>query len=175
MARNKYSYWASKAKKDGYVQIAAIFEETAANEKEHAKMWFKLLEGGAIKDTASNLEAAAGGENFEWTDMYARMAREAREEGFPEIAEKFEGVAAIECVLKGRRCHLAVRQLRPHRHRQESPRRVSRLQSPTVLLPGESRELLKPAEVRGKKRLLSPLFLERGDGKRSFSISLFFI
>ena len=94
-ARNKYSYWASKAKKDGYVQIAAIFEETAANEKEHAKMWFKLLEGG-IKDTASNLEAAAGGENFEWTDMYARMAREAREEGFPEIAEKFEGVAAIE-------------------------------------------------------------------------------
>ncbi len=95
MARNKYSYWASKAKKDGFVQIAAIFEETAANEKEHAKMWFKLLEGG-IKDTASNLEAAAGGENFEWTDMYARMAREAREEGFPEIAEKFEGVAAIE-------------------------------------------------------------------------------
>jgi rubrerythrin len=96
MARNKYTYWASKAKKDGYVQIAAIFEETAANEKEHAKMWFKLLEGGAIKDTAANLEAAAGGENFEWTDMYARMAREAREEGFDEIAEKFEGVAAIE-------------------------------------------------------------------------------
>ena len=95
MARNKYTYWASKAKKDGYVQIAAIFEETAANEKEHAKMWFKLLEGG-IKDTASNLEAAAGGENFEWTDMYARMAKEAREEGFDEIAEKFEGVAAIE-------------------------------------------------------------------------------
>ena len=95
MARNKYTYWASKAKKDGYVQIAAIFEETAANEKEHAKMWFKLLEGG-IKDTASNLDAAAGGENFEWTDMYARMAKEAREEGFDEIAEKFEGVAAIE-------------------------------------------------------------------------------
>ena len=96
MARNKYSYWASKAKKDGYVQIAAIFEETAANEKEHAKMWFKLLEGGAIKSTPENLEAAAGGETFEWTDMYARMAREAREEGFVEIAEKFEGVAAIE-------------------------------------------------------------------------------
>ena len=95
MARNKYTYWASKAKKDGYVQIAAIFEETAANEKEHAKMWFKLLEGG-IKDTASNLEAAAGGENFEWTDMYARMAREAREEGFEEIAKKFEMVGAIE-------------------------------------------------------------------------------
>ena len=96
MARNKYSYWASKAKKDGFVQIAAIFEETAANEKEHAKMWFKLLEGGSIKDTASNLEAAAGGENFEWTDMYKRMAQEAREEGFIEIAEQMEGVAAIE-------------------------------------------------------------------------------
>ena len=95
-ARNKYTYWASKAKKDGYVQIAAIFEETAANEKEHAKMWFKLLEGGAIKSTPENLEAAAGGENFEWTDMYARMAKEAREEGFDEIAEKFEGVAKIE-------------------------------------------------------------------------------
>ena len=95
-ARNKYSYWASKAKKDGYVQIAAIFEETANNEKEHAKMWFKLLEGGAIKSTPENLEAAANGENFEWTDMYARMAKEAREEGFDEIAEKFEGVAKIE-------------------------------------------------------------------------------
>ena len=95
-ARNKYTYWASKAKKDGYVQIAAIFEETAANEKEHAKMWFKLLEGGAIKSTEENLEAAASGENFEWTDMYARMAREAREEGFDDIAGKFEAVALIE-------------------------------------------------------------------------------
>jgi len=95
-ARNKYTYWASKAKKDGYVQIAAIFEETAANEKEHAKMWFKLLEGGAIKSTEENLAAAANGENFEWTDMYARMAQEAREEGFNEIADKFEAVAAIE-------------------------------------------------------------------------------
>ena len=94
-ARNKYTYWASKAKKDGYVQIAAIFEETANNEKEHAKMWFKLLEGG-IKSTPENLKAAADGENFEWTDMYERMAREADEEGFPEIAEKFRGVAAIE-------------------------------------------------------------------------------
>ncbi len=95
-ARNKYSYWASKAKKDGYQQIAAIFEETANNEKEHAKMWFKLLEGGAVKSTPENLKAAADGENFEWTDMYDRMAREADEEGFPEIAEKFRGVAAIE-------------------------------------------------------------------------------
>ena len=75
MARNKYTYFASKAKKDGFVQISAIFEETAAQEKEHAKMWFKYLEGGAVKDTASNLRAAAEGEYFEWTDMYARMAR----------------------------------------------------------------------------------------------------
>ncbi len=96
MARNKYSYWASKAKKDGYQQIAAIFEETAANEKEHAKLWFKLLEGGAIKPTTDNLAAAAAGENFEWTDMYDRMAREADEEGFHEIAETMRGVAAIE-------------------------------------------------------------------------------
>lgn len=96
MARNKYSYWASKAKKDGYQQIAAIFEETAANEKEHAKMWFKLLEGGQIKSTVENLAAAAEGENFEWTNMYERMAKEAEEEGFTEIAEKFRGVAAIE-------------------------------------------------------------------------------
>ena len=95
-ARNKYTYWASKAKKDGYVQIAAIFKETANNEKEHAKMWFKLLEGGKIKDTVENLKAAAAGENFEWTDMYDRMAKEADEEGFTEIAEKFRGVAAIE-------------------------------------------------------------------------------
>ncbi len=96
MARNKYTYFASKAKKDGYVQIAALFEETAANEKEHAKIWYKYLHGGKVADTAANLEDAAAGENFEWTDMYARMAREAREEGFDEIAEKFEMVGAIE-------------------------------------------------------------------------------
>jgi rubrerythrin len=96
MARNKYSYFASKAKKDGYVQIAAIFEETAANEKEHAKMWYKYLNGGSVSDTATNLADAANGENFEWTDMYARMAKEAREEGFEEIAQKFEMVGAIE-------------------------------------------------------------------------------
>lgn len=95
-ARNKYTYFASKAKKDGYVQIAKIFEETADNEKEHAKMWFKLLEGGSIKDTASNLKAAAEGENYEWTDMYAGFAKEAKEEGFDHIAALFEGVAAIE-------------------------------------------------------------------------------
>jgi len=95
-ARNKYTYFASKAKKDGYEQIAAIFEETANNEKEHAKMWFKYLEGGAIKDTKDNLEAAANGENHEWTDMYDRMAQEAEEEGFKEIAAKFRMVGAIE-------------------------------------------------------------------------------
>ena len=96
MARNKYSYFASRAKKDGYVQIAAIFEETAANEKEHAKMWYKYLNGGSVSDTKANLADAANGENFEWTDMYARMAKEAREEGFEEIAQKFELVGAIE-------------------------------------------------------------------------------
>ena len=95
-ARNKYTYFASKAKKDGYEQIAAIFEETANNEKEHAKLWFKYLEGGEIKDTKGNLEAAANGENFEWTDMYERMAIEAEEEGFNEIAAKFRMVGAIE-------------------------------------------------------------------------------
>lgn len=94
-ARNKYSYYASKAKKDGYVQIGNIFEETANNEKEHAKMWFKLLHGG-IGDTLDNLEDAANGENYEWTDMYATFAKEAREEGFTEIARLFEGVAAVE-------------------------------------------------------------------------------
>lgn len=95
-ARNKYSFFASKAKKDGFEQIAAIFEETAANEKEHAKMWYKELHGGAVEDTATNLEAAADGENYEWTDMYKEFAKTAREEGFDELAEKFEGVAAIE-------------------------------------------------------------------------------
>ena len=95
-ARNKYTYFASKARKEGYEQIADIFEETARNEKEHAKLWFKYLEGGDIKDTASNLAAAAAGENFEWTDMYDRMAKEADEEGFKEIAAKCRMVGAIE-------------------------------------------------------------------------------
>ena len=93
-ARNKYTYFASKAKKEGFVQIANIFTETADNEKEHAKIWFKLLNG--IGTTAENLLAAAEGENFEWTDMYATFAKEAREEGFEDIAKLFEGVAAIE-------------------------------------------------------------------------------
>ena len=93
-ARNKYTYFASKAKKEGYEQISALFLKTADNEKEHAKMWFKELEG--IGSTAENLEAAADGENYEWTDMYEGFAKTAEEEGFPELAEKFRGVAAIE-------------------------------------------------------------------------------
>ena len=94
MARNKYTYFASKAKKEGFEQIAAIFEETAGNEKEHAKLWFKEL--GGIGTTAENLKAAAEGENYEWTDMYATMAKEAKEEGFDRLAFLFEGVAKIE-------------------------------------------------------------------------------
>ena len=95
-ARNKYTYFASKAKKEGYEQIAAIFQETADNEKEHAKMWFKLLNGGEIGTTAENLKAAADGENYEWTDMYAEFAKIAKEEGFDHIAYLFEEVGKIE-------------------------------------------------------------------------------
>ena len=95
-ARNKYTYYASKAKKDGYEQIAAIFEETANQEKEHAKMWFKELHGGSVPDTVENLKDAADGENYEWTDMYSEFARIAEEEGFDSIAKKFRGVAEIE-------------------------------------------------------------------------------
>ena len=95
-ARNKYSYYASKAKKDGYVQIANIFEETAANEKEHAKIWFKLLHNGSVPDTIANLKDAADGENYEWTDMYEGFAKTAEAEGFPQLAARFRGVAAIE-------------------------------------------------------------------------------
>lgn len=93
-ARNKYTYFASKAKKEGFEQIAELFLKTAENEKEHAKLWFKELDG--IGDTVANLNAAAEGENFEWTDMYDKFAKEAEEEGFPELAKKFRGVAAIE-------------------------------------------------------------------------------
>lgn len=94
-ARNKYTYYASKAKKEGYVQISELFLETANNEKEHAKIWFKLLNDG-IGDTAANLQDAANGENYEWTEMYAEFAKVAKEEGFDEIARLFEGVAKIE-------------------------------------------------------------------------------
>ncbi len=95
-ARNKYTYFASKAKKDGYEQIAAIFEETANNEKEHAKMWYKELHGGSIPSTIDNLKEAADGENYEWTDMYEEFAKTAEEEGFKQLAVKFRQVAAIE-------------------------------------------------------------------------------
>lgn len=95
-ARNKYTYFASKAKKEGYVQISKIFEETAANEKEHAEIWYKLLHGGAVPDTVANLEDAANGENYEWTDMYAGFAETAKKEGFTQIAALFELVGKIE-------------------------------------------------------------------------------
>ncbi|MBO5857277.1 MAG: rubrerythrin family protein [Clostridia bacterium] len=95
-ARNKYTYYASKAKKDGYVQIAQIFEETANNEKEHAKIWFKLLHDGGVPTTVENLKDAAAGENYEWTEMYAEFAKVAKEEGFDHIASLFEMVAKIE-------------------------------------------------------------------------------
>ncbi|WP_394272934.1 rubrerythrin [Butyricicoccus sp.] len=101
-ARNKYTYYASKAKKEGYEQIAALFLETAENEKEHAKIWFKLLHDGAIPDTIANLKDAAAGENYEWTDMYATFAKEAHEEGFDDIAFLFEQVGAIEKEHEGR-------------------------------------------------------------------------
>lgn len=96
MARNKYTYYASKAKKDGYEQIAAMFEETASNEKEHAKLWFKFLHDEKIPETTENLLDAAEGEHYEWTNMYAKMAKEAREEGFEKIAVLMENVAKIE-------------------------------------------------------------------------------
>ena len=95
-ARNKYTYYASKAKKDGFVQISQLFTATDNNEKEHAKIWFKLLHNGSVPDTATNLQDAATGENYEWTEMYPQFAREAREEGFEEIARLFEAVAKIE-------------------------------------------------------------------------------
>ena len=95
-ARNKYTYYASKAKKDGFEQIARIFQETADNEKEHAKSWFKLLHNGGVPGTVENLKDAAAGENYEWTEMYAEFARVAKEEGFHQIAALFEAVGAIE-------------------------------------------------------------------------------
>lgn len=101
-ARNKYTYYASQAKKDGYVQIQMLFEETAKNEMEHAKLWFKYLQGGSIKSTPENLKDAAAGENYEWTDMYKRMAEEAREEGFDEIATRMDLIAQVEAAHEKR-------------------------------------------------------------------------
>ena len=138
-ARNKYTYYASKAKKDGFEQIAAIFTETAENEKEHAKIWFKLLHDGEIPTTVENLKDAAAGENYEWTDMYKTFAEEAREEGFTKIAALFEMV--------GPRRYLAVPQLRAHCHRQEGAGNLPGMLSSQGLFPGKTRELLIPPVV----------------------------
>ncbi len=121
-ARNKYTFFASVAKKEGYEQLAAIFEETAANEKEHAKMWFKALHGGSIPDTMTCLEMAAGGEHDEWTEMYPRMAKEAKEEGFPQLAALFTMVAQIEKEHEERYRELAENL----KNNQSSPARSSR-------------------------------------------------
>ena len=101
-AHTKYEYYASQARKDGYEQIAALFEETSRNEKAHAKIWFKMLHGGEMPETSANLDDAAAGEHFEWTDMYEYMARDAEEEGFPEIAARFRMVGKIERLHEGR-------------------------------------------------------------------------
>ena len=156
-ARNKYTYFASVAKKAGYEQIAALFLKTAENEKEHAKLWFKALNG--IGNTAENLKDAAEGENYEWTDMYARMAKDADEEGFHDLAEQFRGVAAIEKsheeryrkllenvekrgLREERREGLGVPELWPHLHRHERAGGMSGLQASAVVLRGTRRELL---------------------------------
>ena len=159
-ARNKYTYYASKARKDGYIQIAELFEETANNEKEHAKIWFKLLMGGEVPATPENLVDAAAGENYEWTDMYQRMGEEAKEEGFDQIANLFFSVAKIgesprgalpEAALKHqgrhrvqprRRPHLAVRKLRAPGHRQKRSGALPRVQASQVVLPPALRKLL---------------------------------
>ena len=146
-ARNKYTYFASVAKKEGYEQISEIFLKTADNEKEHAKMWFKAL--GELGNTAENLAAAAAGENYEWTDMYESFAKDAEEEGFDELAEKFRRVGAIEKSHEERyrallnnvemqkvfeKSDVGVPQLRTSGHRQEGPRGLPRLRSSEKLL-----------------------------------------
>ncbi len=151
-ARNKYTYYASAAKKEGYNQIAAIFEETAGNEKEHAKMWFKLLHDGKVPDTLTNLKDAAAGENYEWTDMYAQFAAVAKEEGFDHIAYLFEAVGKIEKeheerynklieniengqgVRAGWHSCVGMQQLRPCAYRHARPRGVPRVRASAGLL-----------------------------------------
>ena len=127
-ARTKYTFYASKAKKEGYEQIAALFMETAENEKEHAKLWFKYLHGNDMPDTMANLADAAAGENYEWTDMYERMAKEAEEEGFTEIAFKFRGVGAIEK-------HHEERYRKLLKNIKDGSRRMPRLPASAKLLP----------------------------------------
>ena len=147
-AHTKYLYYASKAKKDGYVQIGKLFEETALNEKEHAKIWFKYLHGGEMPDTRVNLEDAADGENYEWTEMYDEFAKTAKEEGFEDIAFLFSKVGAIEKTheeryrkllanVNGRGCHLGVFKLRPHRGRQEGSGTLPCLQACQELFPDQ--------------------------------------
>ena len=175
-AHTKYLYYAGKARKDGYVQIANLFEETAKNEKEHAKIWFKYLHGGEVPATEVNLADAADGENFEWTDMYAKFAEEAKEEGFNDIAFLFSKVGAIEKTHEERyrkllgnikdgtqafrqhqRRHrvlprggydLGMLQLRPHRGRQEGAGTLSGVQAPEELLHAPRRKLLISATTR---------------------------
>ena len=166
-ARVKYEYYSSQAKKDGYEQLAAVFAETSANEKEHAKLWYKELHGGKVGPTTENLKLAAEGENYEWTDMYAGFAKTAREEGFEALAKKFEGVAAIEklheerylaflknieearVLLPHRRPGLGLPQLRPRPRRPQRARRMPRLRPSAGLLRAARRQLLS--------RLLPPL------------------
>ena len=162
-ARNKYTYYASKAKKDGYEQIAELFTETANNEKEHAKIWFKLLHDGNVPDTIANLKDAAEGENYEWTDMYKSFAEDAKAEGFDHIAFLFEQVALIEKeheerehrgrhrILERRRHGLDLQKLRPHPRRQERAGGLSGLRAPEVLFRAPRKELLiqKERPARG--------------------------
>lgn len=159
-ARNNYTFYASIAKRDGYNQIGAIFEETASNEKEHAELWYKYLNGGDFSDTKANLQSAAEGEHFEHSDMYPRFAREAREEGFEQIAKKFELVAQVEKeheeryreaafqrgkrlgFLQGWRRDLAVPELRAHSCGQGSAPGLPRVRARAVLFPAEAGKLL---------------------------------
>lgn len=150
-ARNKYTYYASQAKKEGFVQISKIFEETANNEKEHAKIWFKALHGDKIPETLKNLEDAADGENYEWTDMYATFAKEAKEEGFDTLAALFELVGKIEkeheeryralldavknsTVLQKRSCRMGMLKLRTYSFRRKSPANLPCVQASSGLL-----------------------------------------
>ena len=146
-ATNKYAYFASKAKKEGYVQISDIFTETSGNEREHAKLWFKYLHGGDVPTTAENLAAAAAGENEEWTTMYAEFAETAKAEGFTEIAAKFKMVGAIEKAheeryLKLRRQGLEVPELRSPARGREGPQGLPGLHAPAELLRGAGHQLL---------------------------------
>ena len=145
-ARNKYTYFASKAKKDGYEQIAALFLKTADNEKEHAKLWFKELNG--IGDTAENLKAAAEGENYEWTDMYEGFAKTAEEEGFPELAHRFRLVAAIESITRSAIAHCCITSRWPRSSRRARSRSGSAATADTSSSARRPRRSARPATTR---------------------------